>query len=117
MQPSRLPNVISQVSVLILPSRREPWGVVVHEAAKAGLGLVLTSACGAGDYFLRDRLNGRLVPPGDAVALCEALEWFQNLNDVSLRQVGERSALLAAQRTPLSWACSVSRSLAIRRKA
>jgi glycosyltransferase involved in cell wall biosynthesis len=114
VQPSRLPDIMSQASVLILPSRREPWGLVIHEASKAGLGLILTSACGAADYFLRDRLNGRLVPTGDAAALSEALEWFHHLDDVSLQQVGARSASLAAQRTPLSWACSVSRALAIR---
>jgi glycosyltransferase involved in cell wall biosynthesis len=115
VQPSQLPEVMSQASALVLPSIREPWGVVVHEAARAGLGLILTSPCGSADYFLRDRLNGRLVPPGDASALCEALEWFHQLDDPSLEQVSRRSAMLSAQRSPLSWACSASCAMTLGR--
>jgi len=115
VQPSQLPDVMTHASVLVLPSLREPWGVVVHEAARAGLGLILTSACGSADYFLRDRLNGRLVPPGDTNALCEALEWFHQLDDASLKHVRQRSVMLSAQRSSLSWACSASRALALGR--
>jgi glycosyltransferase involved in cell wall biosynthesis len=114
VQPSELPDVMRRVSALVLPSLREPWGLVVHEAAQAGLGLVVSDACGAGDYFLRDRLNGRLVPADNSGALCEALEWFHGLDDRSLKRVSECSAQLAAQRTPLSWACSVTRALSLR---
>jgi glycosyltransferase involved in cell wall biosynthesis len=113
VQPSHLPKMMTCASALVLPSLHEPWGVVVHEAARAGLGLILTSACGSADYFLRDRLNGRLVPPGDTSALCEALEWFHQLDVVSLEQVSEKSAMLSAQRSCLSWACSASRALAL----
>jgi glycosyltransferase involved in cell wall biosynthesis len=114
IQPSQLPEVMNQATALVLPSLRDAWGVVVHEAAQAGLGLIVSSACGAADYFLRDGMNGRLVPPGDPKTLCEALEWFHQ-SDERLQRVGERSVRLAAQRTPLSWACAVSRALALGR--
>ena len=116
VQPGELPAVMARASALVLPSRREPWGVVVHEAAKAGLGLVLTSACGAADYFLRDGVNGRITSPGDPTALCEALQWFHALDDGRLADVREMSALLGAQRSPLSWACDVARALELSRR-
>jgi len=111
VQPSELPAVMAQACALVLPSVREPWGVVVQEAAKAGLGLLLTTACGAADYFLRDGLNGRLTSPGDPAALCEALEWFEGLDAQRLDEVSETSVRLGAQRSPLSWACNASRAL------
>jgi glycosyltransferase involved in cell wall biosynthesis len=111
VQPSQLPEIMSRASVLVLPSLKEPWGLVVHEAAQSGLGLLLTTACGSADYFLRDRLNGRLIPPGDACALCDALEWFHQLDDVGLQRVSETSAMLSTQRSALSWACAASRAL------
>lgn len=116
VQPSELPAVMAKSSALVLPSLREPWGLVVHEAARAGLGLVLTTACGAADYFLRDRVNGRLAEPGDPAALCKALQWFHALDDERLAQVRRQSALLGAQRTPLSWACNASRALELARR-
>jgi glycosyltransferase involved in cell wall biosynthesis len=116
VQPSQMPAVMAQSTVLVLPSLFEPWGVIVQEAAQSGLGLIVTSACGSADYFLRDQLNGRLVPPGEASALCRAFEWFHDLDGTNLEQVSQRSIMLSAQRSPLSWACCVSRALALERK-
>jgi glycosyltransferase involved in cell wall biosynthesis len=113
VQPSELAQVMMSSSALVLPSLFEPWGVIVHEAAQAGLGLILTHACGAADYFLRDRLNGRLVSTGDTSALCEALEWFDRLDETSLNVVRLKSRMLSSQRSALSWACSASRAIAI----
>lgn len=113
VQPSHLPEVMASASAFVLPSLHEPWGVAIHEAAQAGLGLVLSSRCGAADYFLRDGLNGRLVPPGDASALCDALEWFHQLDDLRMEQLRHTSAVLAAQRSPVTWACAASRALAL----
>jgi glycosyltransferase involved in cell wall biosynthesis len=115
VQPSQMPEVMARASVLVLPSLKEPWGLVVHEAAQSGLGLLLTSACGSADYFLRDRLNGRLIPPGDESALFEALEWFHQLDEVGLQHVSQTSAMLSAQRSALSWSCAASRALSLGR--
>jgi glycosyltransferase involved in cell wall biosynthesis len=115
VQPSQLPEVMARASVLVLPSLKEPWGLVVHEAAQSGLGLLLTTACGAGDYFLRDGHNGRLIPPGDASALCEAMGWFHQLDDAGLQHVSQTSAMLSTQRSALSWACAASRAVSLGR--
>jgi glycosyltransferase involved in cell wall biosynthesis len=69
---STLAAVYKCADVLVLPSDIEPWGVVVTEAA-TGLALVCTSAVGAAADVVRDGVNGRVVPPGDAPALAEAL--------------------------------------------
>ncbi|MCI0571476.1 MAG: glycosyltransferase family 4 protein [Myxococcaceae bacterium] len=59
--------------VLVMPSDVEPWGLVVNEAVAAGLAIVSTDVVGAAAELVRDGLNGRVVPPGDARALTAAL--------------------------------------------
>ena len=59
--------------MLVLPSRSEPWGVVVLEAAAAGLALVVSDVVGAAVELVRPGVNGATVPPDDVAALRRAL--------------------------------------------
>ena len=59
--------------VFALLSEREPWGVVVNEAAACGLPLVLSDRVGAAHDLLRDGENGSLVGAGDVEAAAAAL--------------------------------------------
>lgn len=72
-QPSELPGIYAAADLFVLPSRHEPWGVVVNEAMAAGLPVVLTDRVGAAADLLRDGVNGRLVPPGDPQRLAAAI--------------------------------------------
>ena len=64
--------VIADVFALL--STHEPWGVVVNEAAAAGLPLVLSDRVGAAHDLLEDGRNGILVPAGDHTAAAQALQ-------------------------------------------
>jgi len=59
--------------VFALLSPREPWAVVVNEAAASGLPLVLSDRVGAAYDLLRDGENGFLVPAGDVGAAAAAV--------------------------------------------
>lgn len=59
--------------VFALLSEREPWAVVVNEAAACGLPLVLSDRVGAAHDLLLDGENGALVPAGDVAAAAAAL--------------------------------------------
>jgi len=59
--------------VFALLSEREPWGLVVNEAAACRLPLVLSDHVGAAYDLLRDGENGVLVPAGDVRAAGDAL--------------------------------------------
>jgi glycosyltransferase involved in cell wall biosynthesis len=72
-EPAELPALYAAADLFVLPSRHEPWGVVVNEAMAAGLPVVLTDRVGAAADLLQDGVNGRLVPAGDAAALASAL--------------------------------------------
>jgi len=59
--------------ILVLPSDYEPWGLVVNEAAAAGLAMVCSSCVGAAFELLRDGRNGRIFAAGDLAELTECL--------------------------------------------
>jgi glycosyltransferase involved in cell wall biosynthesis len=81
--------------VFALLSRREPWGVVVNEAAACGLPLVLADQVGAAFDLLRPGENGMLVPADDVAAATRA--FAELANDPALRAAyGRRSRELVA---------------------
>jgi glycosyltransferase involved in cell wall biosynthesis len=67
-----LTDVYVAVDIFALLSNREPWGVVVNEAAAAGLPLVLSRNVGAAGDLL-DEDNGFAVTSGDIGATADAL--------------------------------------------
>jgi glycosyltransferase involved in cell wall biosynthesis len=69
----RLPEVYAAADVFALLSSSEPWGVVVNEAAAAGLPIVLSQSVGAAPDLLEDGRSGILVPSDDADAAATAL--------------------------------------------
>lgn len=60
--------------VLVHPSQWEPWGVVVNEAAAAGLAIIASDGVGAAADLVRAGVNGWTFPSGDAEALAASLE-------------------------------------------
>jgi glycosyltransferase involved in cell wall biosynthesis len=64
-------NRLSQI--LLHPAQVEPWGLVINEAAAAGLAFVTTNVVGAAAELVRDQINGRICPPNDLSCLVQAL--------------------------------------------
>ena len=56
----------------VLPSRSEQWGMVLNEAAAAGLPIVTSDAAGAAYDLVEDGVSGFRVPAGDTHALRRA---------------------------------------------
>ncbi len=57
----------------VVPSRDEPWGVVVNEALACGCPVIASDAVGAARDLVRDGVDGRIVRAGDPAALADAL--------------------------------------------
>ncbi len=90
----RIVEVYVAADVFALLSEREPWAVVVNEAAACGLPLVLSDRVGAAHDLLRDGENGFLVAAGDVDAASTALRRLAA--DPTLRHAyGTRSRELA----------------------
>lgn len=104
MQPDELPDLMEKAGAFILPSRREPWGVVLQEAAAAGLPLICSEACGAGVHLLQDEYNGFLFETEAVEHLTHCMVRMSEAPDERRARMGERSHELSRQFTPQRWA-------------
>jgi glycosyltransferase involved in cell wall biosynthesis len=59
--------------VFVMPSRREPWGLVVNEAMACGLPVIVSDACGCVDDLVEPGRNGYVVPVDDVEKLAQAM--------------------------------------------
>jgi glycosyltransferase involved in cell wall biosynthesis len=103
MQPGQLPEAFHEHRAFVLPSRYEPWGVVIAEAAAAGLPVICSSACGAAADVVKPYVSGVVVPPDDAEALASALQWVHEHQD-ELDDLGRRGRQLAHAYSAGAWA-------------
>jgi glycosyltransferase involved in cell wall biosynthesis len=83
-------SVMKSCRVAVLPSRYDGWGVVLNEAASAGLALVASDCVGAAYHLIEPGFNGFRVRPGSAPSLSAVLRAY--VSDAALaREHGERS--------------------------
>jgi glycosyltransferase involved in cell wall biosynthesis len=66
-------SLIGAADVFVLPSKAEPFGLVLLEAMSLAKPVVSTAAGGPLE-IVQDRITGRLVPPSSAGALAAALQ-------------------------------------------
>ncbi|MBM3955288.1 MAG: glycosyltransferase family 4 protein [Planctomycetes bacterium] len=103
VQPRDQPAVLRDHGAFILPSRYEPWGVVLAEALASGLPAICTTACGAGVELLHPHSNGWLVPPANPPALAAALRRIHDHAD-ELPAMGRRARAVAPGYAAGVWA-------------
>jgi glycogen(starch) synthase len=66
-------SAMAGATVFVMPSRLEPFGIVVLEAWRAGVAVVATNRGGPPE-FVRDGLDGVLVDPFDTAGFAATLE-------------------------------------------
>jgi glycosyltransferase involved in cell wall biosynthesis len=93
--------------IFVLPSRSDTWGMVLNEAAAAGLPLVASAVAGAAYDLIEDGVNGFRVSPEDPAALAEAISRLADDRDFRTA-AGARTLELAESLTPARWAESTS---------
>ncbi|MCB0746313.1 MAG: glycosyltransferase [Ignavibacteriae bacterium] len=99
-QPFELVNEFSRASIFCLPSLYEPWGVVLHEAAVAGLPILCSYECGASDSFVRDGYNGLKFEKN----MTDKLKYLMEKTPNQLREFGDNSRKLGHDFNPQIWA-------------
>ncbi|MEH2553626.1 glycosyltransferase involved in cell wall biosynthesis [Bradyrhizobium algeriense] len=115
VQTKQLPEVLAEAACLVLPSILEPWGVVIQEAVSAGLGVICTDECGAGDVFVQQDVNGFIVPTGNVDALAGAMRTFSESEDL-LERVPNASIEMSKRLLPSSFAETVIPFIQTRRQ-
>jgi glycosyltransferase involved in cell wall biosynthesis len=100
-------ELMRAASCLVLTSHIEPYGVVLHEAAAAGLPLLCAEFAGAAPVFVQDGHNGWLVPSSDIGAWTQAMARMSALPADRLTSMSEVSRAISRRMSPAGWALHI----------
>ena len=107
VQPKDLATYTSQTGVFILPSRFEPWGVVVHEFAASGFPLLLSNKVGSKEQFLHEGKNGFIFLSENVNDLKQTLKKIIHTGESDLMDMSIYSHHLSKTITPKTWVDSL----------
>lgn len=87
----------------IIPSRKEPWGVVLHEYVTCGLPVIASDACGSSEVFIEDDKNGYIFESNSLEKLKQALTSMFNCTEAKLHEFSDHSHQLSLIVTNEKW--------------
>jgi len=93
----------------VLPSIREPWGLVVNEAMASGLPVIVSARCGCAEDLVRPGENGYLFDPTQDGELTNRMFSISAATPTVLDAMRQKSRELIAEFSPQSWAAEVAR--------
>ena len=73
-----LPELFADADVFVLPSRHDGWGVVINQAAAAGMPIISSDAVGAAADLVVENDNGFVCTAGSIDSLERAMETLAN---------------------------------------
>ncbi len=106
---AELPQFYAFAGCFVLPSTREPWGLVANEAMAAGLPVIISRRCGCAEDLLAEGENGCSFDPGLLGDLTSCLTAVSALDRTSLLDMGRRSQEIISRFSPEAWAAEVAR--------
>jgi glycosyltransferase involved in cell wall biosynthesis len=95
----------SRATCLVLPSRTEPWGLVVNEALSYGCPVVVSNACGCVPELVLDGISGYCFETDDVAALAAKMEAAAALGNVA--DIARNCQRLISRYSPEAAACQI----------
>ena len=81
----------TMADLLILPSQRETWGIVVSEALSFSLPVIVSDQVGAGIDLVHHNENGFVFPAGDVNAMADRIFEAMDSSEEEISAMGARS--------------------------
>jgi 1,2-diacylglycerol 3-alpha-glucosyltransferase len=106
---AELPQYYAFANCFVLPSTREPWGLVTNEAMASGLPVIVSERCGCVEDLVTGGDNGFSFDPAKPGDLLHCLTALGNLSPQALRRMGECSSEIVSRFSPEAWAAEVAR--------
>ncbi|WP_307432485.1 glycosyltransferase [Labrys monachus] len=95
-----LPAFYGLADAFVHVSLAEQWGLVINEAAAAGLPLIVSHPCGAAPELVAPGANGYLVEPADIGDMARALAALMTATDEARHAMGDESRRIVADWGP-----------------
>jgi glycosyltransferase involved in cell wall biosynthesis len=117
LQADALPRWYAHAGAFVLPSRSEPWGLVVNEAAASGLPLLVSTRAGCAPTLVPEPegTTGAQFDPLDLDAMTIKLAWMAALPEDPRRAMGRRAAEVVSQWGPDRFARGMLEALELAR--
>jgi len=90
-------NFYSLADLLVLPSHRETWGIVVNEALCFSLPVIVSDQVGAGNEMVMHQENGLIFPAGDSRMLAGQIKAIMDLPEEARQKMRDRSGEIIRQ--------------------
>ncbi len=106
---SELPDFYGAATCFVLPSTREPWGLVVNEAMAAGLPAIVSRRCGCAEDLILPGETGLTFDPADRGALPRCLTEMSQQSPERIRAMGHRAQEHVQTYSPENFGAEVAR--------
>ena len=106
-----LPRFYAFAGCFVLPSLREPWGLVVNEAMAAALPVLVSSRCGCAEDLVKEGSNGFIFDPTSISDLTDRLQTMSSLPSNELKVMGHTSERIISAYTPQRFGQEIARLL------
>jgi glycosyltransferase involved in cell wall biosynthesis len=93
----------------VLPSLREPWGLVVNEAMCCGLPVLASDRCGCAADLVHSGLNGHTFDPANIREMAGLMSVTANRSAAELLAMGRQSLSIISRFTPEAFADEAAR--------
>ena len=104
VQPEKMPEILGSAGCLILPSKFEPWALVIHEAASAGRVILASEDVGAVTHLVQPGYNGFIFGHNDISGLAGLMSRVSSMSNDRLDEMSRASHSLSYQFSPKRWA-------------
>jgi 1,2-diacylglycerol 3-alpha-glucosyltransferase len=98
---------LALASVFVLPSRIEPWGLVVNEAMASLLPVLVSRECGCSSELVEAGANGFTFDCNNPDELAQKMLWMQ-AHERDLKAMGQRSWEIVERYSPERFAASAA---------
>ncbi len=106
----------AEAGCFVLPSTREPWGLVVNEAMAAELPVLVSNRCGCSLDLVQEGENGYTFDPENEVALQQLMHRLEEMPEADRASMGRRSGEMIGRFSPSGFGEAIAKIVAVATK-